>query len=70
MFIVTFEGKHQLKCGTDVWLELSRKFEDEDMTKDFVETLYKELIDLGTVRDVEVWSAEKVMTKVVVDFER
>lgn len=73
MFIVTFEEKHQLKGGTDraLWLERSRKFEDEDedATKDFVERLYKEMIDLGTVRDVEVWSAEKVWTKIVVDFE-
>lgn len=69
MFIVTFEEKHQLKGGTDLWLERSRKFEDEDATKDFVERLYQELIDLGTVRDVEVWSAEKVWTKIAVNFE-
>lgn len=69
MFIVTFEEKHQLKDGTDLWLERSRKFEDEDATKDFVERLYQELIDFGTVRNGEVWSAEKVWTKIAVDFE-
>ena len=70
MFIVTFEKKHQLEDGMNLWFERSRKFEDADATKDFVEVLYKELIDLGTVRDVEMWSAEKVVVKVVVDFER
>lgn len=70
MFIVTFEEKHRLEDGMNLWFERSRKFEDADATKDFVEVLYKELIDLGTVRNVEMWSAEKVVVKVVVDFER
>ena len=70
MIIVTFEEKHQLERGRYLWLERSRKFEDEDATKDFVEVLYKELIDLGTVREIEVWNTEKILTKVTVDFER